>query len=94
MKTFEQYHHTIKSAKILVKSAFENVPDGDIDFKYVNGQLHVIVYTKTVKIDDITNALSDLQQQDVLGSSIEVIEVKANSHVKIVIDEKLLENYK
>lgn len=93
MKTFEQYHHTVKSAKSLIVSAFENVPVEDIDFNYVNGKLHAIVYlSDKVTHDELEVAMSSLQDEEVLGSSVEIEKIKPQSHIKIVVDEKLLES--
>lgn len=92
MKTFEQYNHTIKSAKSIIISAFENVPIGDIDFNYVNGKLHAIVYlSDKVTHDELEVAMQSLQDEEVLGSSIEIEKIKPQSHIKIIVDEKLLE---
>lgn len=93
MKTLEQYNHTIKSAKSIIISAFENVPIGDIDFNYVNGKLHAIVYlSDKVTHDELEVAMQSLQDEEVLGSSIEIEKIKPQSHIKIVVDEKLLES--
>lgn len=93
MKTFEQYNHTVKSAKSLILSAFEKVDSNDIDFNYVNGQLHVIVYAKDIEIDEIKVAMETLQDKEVLGDSIEIIKIKPKEYIKIVVDERMLENF-